>query len=419
MIFSGFSKQARVWLVAYLCLLIIYSIFSFSLTAPNLILINTSWFESFQFWMWQTFFNNRVLLAQTYTVLITLILICYALIITSLKKEKAAISFKQQVILILFLSAPLLISNNALSFDVFNYIFNSRMVWLYQANPHIRTAIEFPHDTWIRFMHNVHTPAPYGYGWTGLSLLPYIMGFRKFIITWLNFRLLSLISLILTSITVSKTYQLLFKSNITLFHWSLVFINPLILIEIISNSHNDLWMIFPAVAGMALLLWAKKFNNKKKFLYSCAGILAFIFSISIKFATLALLPIYFLLMLDLMQLFKKSILSQFIEKLLAHLPLLASLLMFLPLFTARSQQFHPWYLTWSLIWLPLIKNKYWRQALIAFSLTSLLRYVPWLITNEYSSQVLTQQKIITWSAPFLAGIYTLMTFAKDKFKIKA
>lgn len=418
MIFSGFSKQAKVWLIVYLCLLVIYSIFSFSLTAPNLILINARWFEIFQFWMWQTFFNDRMLLAKTYTVLITLIFICYVLIITSLKKEKSTASLKQQILLILLLSAPLLFSNNALSLDVFNYIFNSRMVWLYQANPHIRTAIEFPHDTWVRFMHNVHTPAPYGYGWTGLSLLPYIMGFGKFIITWFNFRLLSLISLILTSISLSKSYQFLFKSNISLFNWSLVFINPLILIEIISNSHNDLWMLFPAIAGIALILFAKKFKNKKRLFYSCTGILAFLFSISIKFATLALLPIYVLLMLDLTQLFKKSILSPLIEKLLTHLPLLASLLMFLPLFTTRSQQFHPWYLTWPLIWLPLIKNKSWRKILIAFSLTSLLRYIPWLITNEYSSQVLTQQKIITWSAPFLSGAYILMTFVKDKFTVK-
>ncbi len=65
------------------------------------------------------------------------------------------------------------------SYDVFNYLFNAKMVWIYQVNPHIHAAIEFSRDPMLRFMQNVHTPAPYGYGSTALSLIPGLTWFTK------------------------------------------------------------------------------------------------------------------------------------------------------------------------------------------------------------------------------------------------
>ena len=64
------------------------------------------------------------------------------------------------------------------SYDIFNYLFNAKMVLIFKANPHIRTAIEF-RDIMLRFMHNIHTPAPYAYGWTIVSLLPGLVWFTK------------------------------------------------------------------------------------------------------------------------------------------------------------------------------------------------------------------------------------------------
>ena len=64
--------------------------------------------------------------------------------------------------------------------------------------------------------------------------------------------------------------------------------------------------------------------------------------------------------------------------------------------TSRSQQFHPWYLSWSLVWLPVIKNKVWRNTLLLFSISSLVRYLPWMLENGYNPQILLKQKLITW-----------------------
>lgn len=401
--FKDISKITKLWLGLYLGLLLIYGVFSYGLTAPNLILIKADWFTSFQFWMWQTFFNDRVLLTRVFSILITLLFSNYALLCLSIKKNQL-LNFKQQLLLLTLFSAPLLLSYNALSFDVFNYIFNSRMVWLYQVNPHLRTALEFSYDPWTRFMHNVHTPAPYGYGWTVFSLLPYILGLGKFFLTWINFRILSIISLLLTNVVLNKLHQQLFKSDLSFLNWALFFLNPLVLIEIISNAHNDLWMMLLALIGIWLLL--KALSEKNKLSLSWLGLCVWAISISIKFASLALAPVYGILLL---LIFFPNAFSKF-KQFLPNLILVASILMFLPLLTGRSQQFHPWYLTWALCWLPMIKNKYWRVVLILFSVTSLLRYLPWLNSNDYTQQVLLQQKLITWSAILIFIIFTVLKF---------
>ncbi len=457
---KNISPAVRSWLFIYAALFLIYSVVSFGLTTPNLILLNTAWFESFQFFMWQQLYNNRSLLSLVFGSIFLALIICF-LRIVSLCKKRQTISTKQQILLILALSAPLLFSYNALSADVFNYIFNSRMVLLYQANPHIQTAQEFSHDLWTRFMHNVHTAAPYGYGWTGLSLLPYLLGGGKFIITWFNFRLFSLLSLLLTSVAAAKTHLLLFKTDLKFKHWALFFLNPLVLIEVVSNSHNDLWMMLPALVGLNFLLTARRSEKQLKIKFAVLSLLLWAASVGIKLASLALLPVYLLLLLiifwpkqfagvkkpklaSLKKLKLAGVKRSTFEKikkltknklslavkpeyliLQAYLMLLASMLMFLPLFTTRSQQFHPWYLTWPLVFLPVIKNKIWQLTLLAFSFTSLFRYLPWLYYQDYSPQVLSQQKIITWSALaipliFVAGRLVLKKFISvDRLKIKS
>jgi len=103
------------------------------------------------------------------------------------------------------------------------------------------------------------------------------------------------------------------------------------------------------------------------------------------------------------------------------IPLSLESSLFLLLFSARSRQFLPWYLSWSLIWLPLLLPQaqkitlglvrvdrgdklswlakvtfYWTLWLVSFSLSSLLRYLPWLFYDNYTAQIILEQKAITW-----------------------
>lgn len=460
--------------------LLAYSLFSFSLTAPNLVLSNLGAYWQFQVFMWETFFNNPPLLAQVFLAIICWLVLTYGLSLITLadwlgvEAGKKRAQLREIILLVVAVTiglASLVLSSPALSYDVFNYIFNAKMVLYYQADPHVMTALDFAHDDWLRFMHNTHTSAPYGQGWTTLSLLPYWLGDGKFTLTLYLFKVFSLLSLIgLAAIfywanraqegRVSKNSQWLILA---------VLINPLLLIEVVGNTHNDLFMMIPAMIGMLILaLRLKKltlgqtskmrFSNTSLVIFSG---LAMIASISIKLATVTLTPIWLLLVMLIalhrvpefvIRLLRSARTFDEFRQWLSHLtlslwPLLASLAMFIPLLTERSKWFLPWYLIWSLVWIGLlnstksaknIKFSYpslqssfnrldlygahfttvWISFLLALSCSSLLRYFPILSAGEYSNQIIFQSRLVTWlGAVILTPIwYALVSKSFKKFR---
>lgn len=405
----------------YFILLSIYSVWTYSLTDPNLVL--TSWppYWNFQQWMWQTFFHNSQLLAISFTLIISLLIATYLLIIKNIRFSK--LNTKYYILYTLLLILPLLISYNALSHDVFNYIFNAKMIVVYHADPHIQTALEFATDDWTRFMHNTHTPAPYGKLWTYISLIPFQLGMLKFTLTWISFRLFSLLAFLASILLITKS-----KKSSPLYS-KLVLLSPLLLIEVVTNIHNDFWMLTPALASFLIMdqkLAKKKIESKDVFLV-VVSLLLLIFSIYIKIATTTLLPIWIIFLIAII-LKSYTILPIIYEKLIANFwPLTASLALFVPLLTLRSQQFHPWYFSWVMIWIPffyvkkinkstnqlnklLIKFQYiWLCSIIVLSFSSLYRYIPWLYQGEFNSQVLWQQKAITWIPFAIMMLFTSIT----------
>ena len=391
-----FRNKLNRHLLLYFLLLVIYTVFSYSLTAPNLVLTSWSPYWQFQTWMWNSFFNNRLLLTNSYLILLISLFITYFNIIKIWPKKQ-----KMSWWVPLLIASPLIFSNNALSYDIFNYIFNAKMIVVYQANPHLQTALNFATDNWTRFMHNTHTPAPYFYGWTGLSLLPYFLGGGKFSITWLSFRLFSFLSFGLLSFSLIKNIK---KQNI----WLLILLlNPLLLIEVVSNAHNDLWMMAPAITAMLLII-----TNKKTSKTILLSLLLLLFSASIKLATLALIPIWLALVLP-----WKKVWPKLHEFILSSWPFLTSILLFLPLLTPRSKQFLPWYLIWSLVWLPLINKKWqsWKISLLILSISSMFRYIPYLWMGNYDGDVIWQQQLITW-VPFV--LFWIVNFPYRKLASK-
>jgi hypothetical protein len=301
----------------------------------------------------------------------------------------------------------LFFSYNALSHDVFNYLFNARMVLEYGANPHVSVALNFPDDLWTRFMHNTHTPAPYGYGWTAVSLLPGWLGMGSFTLSWLLFRLLGIGSVLLLADVLVRLMKVR-KVQRESFWLAVVVLNPLVLIEVISNAHNDLWMMVPALWSLYLLERHRPSKSIKtiKIVLLSAGLL--LFSISVKLATLVLLPVWLLLAL---RSFRRV--QSWVElrpalagrtNTLAYLlarwwPTVAALLLFATFLTARSTYFHPWYLTWVLVFLPFIPSRFLQQMLVFFSISSLFRYIPWLYVGEYTAAVLQNRLALTWLLP--------------------
>lgn len=409
------QNRSLLWLLlgGYSLTCLLYALFSYSLTDPNLVLLQWQPYWNFQKWMWQTFFHNPQVLIASYLVLLTVLFALYWQIVALLRRSSLEFQtgWKQHLLIYGLLIAPLLFSYNALSHDVFNYIFNAKMIVVYGENPHVSVALNHADDLWVRFMHNTHTPAPYGYGWTALSLIPYLLGFGKFVLTWLSFRLWSLVSVVILYFALQYSAKIFTGTKLQAHQLALVFLNPLFVIEIISTMHNDLWMMIPALLSLAVLtsLNPSQLPQLKKLFLA---LLLFVVSVSIKWATLALLPLIILIILEKNVLFKISgsvgsklpVLQHLPGKLLASLesrlynfiPLIASLLLFIPLFTTRSQQFLPWYLVWVLVWLPFIENKLWKTVILLFSVSSMVRYVPWLWAGNFDGNIILYQKLITW-----------------------
>lgn len=392
--------------VTFFCLLLVYAVFSYSLTDPNLVITSWAPYWQFQQWMWQTFFSNAQVLTTAYAVIILALFATYIWLCWNLRQAKKIPTWWWYLAVI----SPLFLAYNALSHDVFNYMFNAKMVLIYQSNPHTNVALDFPNDAWLRFMHNTHTTAPYGYGWTAISLLPSILGMGKFLLTWLAFRMMSVVSIGLLWL-VYQLYTRWSGHRISIFNLALVFLNPLFLLEVIANQHNDLWMMVPAVLSLILLVR----RPLKPGWIALSGLLLLV-SISTKLASVALLPLWLIMAAAAWRPVAHSLLTLLTK----YWPLIASMLMFLPLLTTRSQQFHPWYLVWVLVWLPLFQNHadlkkwrwlgwlqtLWKYSILMLSFSSLLRYLPWLWVGNFEGSVLLQQKLTTW-IPFIVTVVVL------------
>lgn len=265
----------------------------------------------------------------------------------------------------------------AFSHDVFNYLFNAKMVWAYQANPHIQVAADFPQDLWLRFMHNVHTPAPYAYGWTGLSLLPGLATITNNLkLSLLAMKLFIGLFWVGQLWALAKLVERYFPKE--RWRWFLFAFNPLVLVETLVVGHNDVVMMFWALLSYWLLKKSKRLLSKE-FL----GSLVFLgFSISIKYATVVLLPLWLgYATVKWFKPFYRLNQSTFFDP-----PAGAAVLLSIVMFT-RPDQLHSWYLIWAFSLAVLAKSRWLVVGFTAATLGALLRYAPYLYLGTWDPPV--------------------------------
>lgn len=370
----------------------IYTFFSYIFVDTNLVLTSIPTYWDLQQWLWQVLLPKNNLIVKIFILLIILFFIAYLGILLTAKK--IVFSKKELIIALILIFVPFLIAHNALSHDIFNYIFNAKIVVDYRGNPHAASAGSYAGDLWLRFMHNTHTLSPYGYAWTAITLIPFLLGFGKFILIYINFKFFALLSLIVSMIYIDKIlkqneYQHR-QAKLLLFA-----LNPLILIEYIGNAHNDIFMMqFALMSYFYLILFTKSKQKRSIVRFLIISTLLLLISIGMKISTLVLTPLFAFVIFLKFHPIKNFDLKAITKK---YFPILASVLLFIPLFFEKSQQFYPWYLVWSLAWLPFIKNKYLVFALISFSFSSLIRYIPWIEAGfNYGSEVEQMQRNITW-----------------------
>lgn len=377
------SQTPKLGSVLVFILALLTMVWSYGLVDRNLTLLSWGPFVAWQQWSWE-WSRSAVAVTSTYMGLVVLWLIAYWRWVQHWPVAQRA---WWAVVLVLLLGA------NALSHDLFNYLFNAKMVLVYRADPHVRVALDFPQDAWLRFMHNVHTPAPYAYGWTGLSLLPLLVSGQKFLLAYAGMRLWMVGGLVMC---VWVLRQLLRETKRSPAWLSVVFWHPLVLIETVLNSHNDVWMMAPALLAWAMIL------PKATWRRLTLALVLILLSASIKYVTILLFPVmvgYFLVQ-------KYQVLARWRGWGKQHWGDISALFLLVPLLTPRSQLFHPWYLLWALCFVPFARWSWVRTLILALAATSLLRYVPWLWNaQEYNGDVLMWQKITTWSALPLAFVW--------------
>ncbi len=362
-------------------LLFAYSIFSFSQTDPNLVLSSNSLFWRFQQDMWQLGYHARPVAAGIFILLSTLLFGVYFLLIHQI--QSGGWTRRQLIGLFIASLIALLPAYPALSHDIFNYMFNAKMVVAYHANPHVQVALDFPQDPWLKFMHNTHTPAPYGYGWTIFSLLPYLLGGGYLQAELLIFRLVMVGFFVCCLWLVTKI------KSVSLSEIALLAFNPLILIEVVGNIHNDIVMMVASLGGGLLI---RNGIRKRQWLYILAGAVCFSFSVSIKYASIALIgAVVASILLPQLDLYRWAVLS-----------------LWSPLITKQSQWFLPWYLTWSFVFIPLIKQSFWVRIMIVTTMAGLLSYGLILWQGEYSSQLLQQRSLLLFGLPSLFAVIQLL-----------
>lgn len=302
-------------------------------------------------------FNNRELTSVFYFLLVCSLFLGYLSIIRAHLKTKIS---KKNILMIVGISCLLLLFSYPamLSYDIFNYITTAKIAFHYLENPYLVMPVEFIGDSNLLFTHAANKYALYGPSWILLTAVPYLLSFKNILLSIVGFKLLNLIFF-------SGTLYLIFKLSQKTLPVLLFGLNPLVLIETLLSSHNDIALIFFALLAFYFL------SGDQKIL----SFVSLITSILIKFATIFLVPVYTFVY------FKKKRL----EKLNFDTIFIYSSYSMIAIFflSAFREEIYPWYAIWFLAFAFLSKDKFLHGISLVLSFFLMLRYLPYMYLGTH------------------------------------
>lgn len=332
---------------------------------------------------------QRPLSTLIYLIILALLFILYSCFLYLTHKDRIKKKFIWSIILLS--SVILVLSYNAFSYDLFNYIFDAKIITFYHQNPYLHKALDYPGDPMLGFMHWTHRLYPYGPLWLGLTVPLSLLGSHIFWITFFLFKFLiggfylgSVYLLYQINKKILPKYQ---NFNLVLFS-----LNPLVLIESLVSSHNDIVMIFFALLGVYLFLQGKRILS----------LLLIILSALVKIPTSFIAVPVILSFLPIKQ---KLDDRRFVWGLI----LFSSAALFYVLTRLEMQ---PWYILWVFPFVCLLKpNKYLVSGFIGLTLGLLLRYAPFFYFGNWDGIVGNIEFVSTIGMPI---IFLLIVFFFDK-----
>lgn len=268
---------------------------------------------------------------------------------TASRRQLAVFPWRPLAVLLFFLT----LAYPMLSYDIFNYMFHAKILWLYHANPLTHAPLEYQGDLWLRFMRWVHTPSAYGPVFVAVESPAYLLGLGKFVPVFYLMKLSMTLFFLWCIQLVGELGRILkLPTPRIVLAQLLLALNPFLLLELVVNSHNDAVML-------AFYLTALLLHAKRRVLHAWV---AAMLSVGIKYVTAITTPLLLLpRSLSLRLWFTWSLLL---------LPVLIS-----------PGRFQPWYLVWSLIPAVLLESPGVRIWYLHASLAGLLYYHPFIRTG--------------------------------------
>ncbi|MBU0618979.1 DUF2029 domain-containing protein [Patescibacteria group bacterium] len=367
--------------LAYLILLLLLGLFSYTQIDLNLTLSAWPPYQAVQQQLIQLGYFHRPLNALIYFSIYLLLTIYYLLFVNLASRGR--LTLRAIKTLIGLTGAILLPAYPAFSHDLFNYIFDVKILLIYHQNPFKYRPLDFPDDLWTRFMHWTHRTFPYAPFWLVLCAPFLVLGFGKFILTFFNFKLLALLGYWASTVLIYKISQKLKLSKplLPVVLWSF---NPLVIFEGLIAGHLDLHMAVFSLAGLWFLLSSRRL---------LAG-LFWLLAAGIKFVPLIFLPALAVK------------LKPF--KLIKLLSLL-SLLFLLGYSIYKEPQPWYWLLPLSLtIFLP--RTDFLKRFLLCLSLLQPLTYLPFFYLGDYTYPV----RLVKWASLVLAFLPVLVWQLTDR-----
>jgi hypothetical protein len=363
-------------IISYSFIFVIIALFFYSFTQVDLSLTlsQASFLQTIQKSFQQVGYFNRPLSTVFYLLILGLLTL-YSLYFLRLSlKNKLNIKLFRN--LVLLTAGILSFSYVAFSYDLFNYIFDAKIITHYGDNPYFHKALDYPNDPMLSFMRWTHRLYPYGPIWLILTVPVSLLGLKVFLIPFFLFKFLAAAFYLGSVYLIYKITQKI-NPGYEIFNAVLFAFNPLVIVESLVSSHNDIAMVFFALFGLYL------YFVKSKIL----GIVFVVISALIKIPTaVLLLPMVINFLPN-----RRYNLSP--QKFIWLSVVLAIIGLF---YSMTKLEIQPWYFLWILPFAALLKpNKYVIALILGTSLGLLLRYTVLLYYSNWDGFLVTVRNVLT------------------------
>ena len=352
------------YIIASICLFL----YSYTQVDLGLVITRVTWLYGVEKQFQYIGYFNRPLSTVLFLCIAITFLFLYLFFLYSVRQKKVKAYTIWSIIGVV--TIILAFSYNAFSYDLFNYIFDAKIVTHYHQNPYIHKALDYPQDSMLAFMHWTHREYPYGPVWLALTIPLSFLGLRLFLLTFFLFKFFVAACFLGAVFFIGKIFR---KINPQQELFGLVFfgLNPLVIIECLVSAHIDTAMIFFGLMSVYYLL-------EKRYVASYFFLLM---SIGIKFMTVMLFPLFLIVTVLLIK-------KREIKWNMFYLQSLILLILGVIIEARQSGNFQPWYLVIVLSFTAFLSQKYFvfvPSVIVSFA--ALLLYIPYLFLGNWNPPV--------------------------------